>query len=73
MYKIELDPTYDYNVPHGSLNWEEKIRDHVIANFLTDDMIEWLFNNIDSKYLVDGRNIYFQDDEDAMAFRLVWG
>ena len=40
--------------------------------FLTGDMIEWIFNNVTGKYLVDGKYIYFQKDGDAMAFKLKW-
>ncbi len=72
MYKIELEPIYDYTIAVGDANWEDKFRDHVLAKFLTDDMIEWLFDNVEGKYLVDGKYLYFQNDEDAMAFKLVW-
>ena len=72
MYKIKLEPTYDYTISVGTYDWNGQFRDHVIGNFLTDDMIEWLFDNVEGKYLVDGKHLYFQSEEDAMAFRLGW-
>lgn len=72
MYKIELEPTYDYTIPVGVLDWENEFRNHVMASFLTDGMIIWLFDNVEGKYLVDGKYLYFQNGEDAMAFKLAW-
>lgn len=72
MYKIELKPTYKYTISPKQQNWTENIRDHVRPTYYTDEMIEWIFENINGKIIQDGKYLYFVNDQDALAFKLRW-
>ena len=72
MKKIQLEPNYNYTLAKGTSNWSDKVRDHTTYRLLTDEQIEWLFENIKNRFILDGHYIIFENDDDAMAFKLRW-
>jgi len=47
---------------------------HVIEmNLITNDVIKWLNNNLDSKkWFMRGNKVYFESQKDHMMFLLRW-
>lgn len=72
MEKIELKPKYDYTIQEGQSGAIHNIRNHVHKYYLSDEMIEWMFENVSGKFFQDGHYLYFANGEDATAFKLRW-
>ena len=72
MYKIKLKPKYDNTYLQGTQFWPSDIRRNVIYQLLSDDQIEWLFENTNGRFYTDNCFIFFERNDDAMAFKLRW-
>ena len=53
----EVDPKKDYSPEYKITN---------------EEMIEWLTDNVKPGYLINSDTFYFDNEEDAMAFKLAW-
>ena len=73
MYKINLEPKYDYTIPRGTTGWSgEEIRKHVRGELLTEEQVEWIFRNTRGRFHTEANCIYFEFTEEALAFKLRW-
>ena len=72
MYKLKLEPIYDYTIPRGTQGWSLAMRDHVCYRLLTDEQHAWLFRNTKGRFSLDGHYIFFEREDDLMAFKLAW-
>lgn len=73
MNKVKLEPKYNHTIQQGtSSGWGENIRNHVRAQYLDSEMAIWVFENVKGRFIIDDGHIFFENDEDAMAFKLRW-
>jgi hypothetical protein len=72
MKKITLEPINSaatFNIRSGDCNISFEA-----GSARTDKIIEWLFDNTSGRFTLLGTNtIYFEKDEDAVHFMMVWG
>lgn len=74
MYKVE----YLRRKKDNNFSMDFTYRSETKYTFSTDierieNMIDWLFNNTRGRFFVLGTDtIYFENEEDAMAFKLGW-
>lgn len=72
MYKIKLTPIYEQE-PLSGIEYEfADMREYTRYRLLTDQQIQWLFDNTASRFVLDSKYLFFESESDFIAYKLKW-
>ena len=72
MYKIKLTPIYEQETLYGISYEFADIREYTQHRSLSDQQVQWLFDNTNGRFVLDSKYLFFELESDFIAYKLKW-